>query len=557
MALMTERALQHHLAAAAATVRILDMPFEARTVANALREQAARSGTAPWLIFDDESLSFAEVDQLVDVYAAALVRLGLGLGDRIGLLAGNSKEFVLVAIASARLGVTIVPINTANRGESLRYVIATAGLQTIFCDDEHCERLRELQERGQLRDVQRIVLLDTGECPSFGNIDGIPLTAALAGGAPLPELPQVDTRGAWTVLFTSGTTGRSKGAVMTHQYWYIAPRSLCAGREVCSDDVFYVSSPLFHAAAWLVQILPSLLLGLPVAIDKGFSRTDFWNRVRKFGATQLLTMGATHMWLWNEPPSSRDADNPARVWAPVPLPPELEGPFRARFGVKHLWQTYGGTEFMSVTFTDVGRPAKPGSSGWPREGVQLMVADEFDRPLPADVVGELCVRPTVPHAIFEGYLNDSETTLHRMRNLWYHTGDLVRIDGDGELFFVDRKDDYLRVRGENVSSFEVEAVFMAHPSVLEAAAHTVQDETTKAVAEDEIKVCVVLNEGHRVTPEQLIAHAARELPRFAVPRYIEVLIDLPRTATGRVQKHVLRDRGITSTTWIREAPISK
>jgi crotonobetaine/carnitine-CoA ligase len=344
----------------------------------------------------------------------------------------------------------------------------------------------------------------------------------------------------WCVMFTSGTSGPSKGAVMTHQYWYVVPADLCGpGRGVREDDVFYVSSPMFHAAAWLVQIFPSLMLGLPVAIDRGFSISGFWESVRRYGASQLLTMGATHLWLYNQEPRSSDADNPARVWAPVPLPAELWEPFKARFGVEHLWVSYGGTEFMAVARA--------------RSTIELAVMDGHGCRLPAGEVGELCVRPTAPHAIFQGYLGLPEFTLERLSDLWYHTGDLVRIDSDGELFFLDRKDDYLRVRGENVSSFEVETAISAHPAIAEVAAQSVRSEESALVAEDEIKVCVILKPGMRSSPEEIIGFAAEQLPRFAVPRFVEIVDDLPRTPTGRVQKHVLRSRGCNAATWDRVA----
>jgi crotonobetaine/carnitine-CoA ligase len=262
-------------------------------------------------------------------------------------------------------------------------------------------------------------------------------------------------------------------------------------------------------------------------------------------------MAATHLWLLKQPPSPRDRETPARVWAPVPLPHELWEPVRERFGIEHIWTTYGGTEFMSVTNTDVRLPTKPGSSGRARPSVELAVLDDFGRRLQPGEVGELCVRPRVPHAIFQGYVGIPEETLTRFRDLWYHTGDLVRIDADGELFFVDRKDDYLRVGGENVSSFEVESAIAEHEAVREAAAFSRASDESAQVGEDEIHVCVVLQPDATVASEALARFAAERLPRFAVPRYLEIVDDLPRTATGRVQKHLLRARPLDAAVWDR------
>ena len=179
--------------------------------------------------------------------------------------------------------------------------------------------------------------------------------------------------------------------------------------------------------------------------------------------------------------------------------------------------------------------------------------DDFDRRLAPDEIGELCVRPLAPHAIFQGYLGMPQTTLERFRSLWYHTGDLVRIDETGELFFVDRKDDYLRVRGENVASYEVEVAIERHEAVIEVAAYGVRAGDAALVLEDEVMVAVVLHDGARVDPADLLAFAAEQLPHFAVPRYLDFVFDLPRTATGRIQKHVLRAHGTTRDTFDRVA----
>lgn len=537
-----------------------DPGFENRTVAGLLRAQAARLGARRWAVFHDCQLSFEEADRLVDAYAASLLALGVVPGTAVGVLLNNSPEFLLLSLALGRLGALFVPLNLALKGESLAHPLRQAEISVLAAEPTAAARVLALDV--ELTEL-RIILIRGGvsavagapRSPASGGVEVVAIER-LADGDPADggSMAGPSTFDPWSVMFTSGTTGPPKGAVMTHQYWYLVPAELTgAARDVRPDDVFYVSSPMFHAAAWLVQIFPSLILGLPVAIDAKFSASGFWDRVRYFGATQLLTMGASHLWLWNQEPRPDDAENPARVWAPIPLPHELHASFKERFGIEHLWSTYGGTEFMSVTNTDVRRPMVPGGSGRARPSVELAVLDDYGRRLGIDEIGELCVRPLVPHAIFRGYHNMPEATLQQFRDLWYHTGDLVRIDASGELFFVDRKDDYLRIRGENVASFEVETALERHEAVAEVAAFGMRSEESARVAEDEVMVAVVLVDGSSVEPEELVAFAAEQLPHFAVPRYIEFVAELPRTTTGRIQKHLLRKRGMSDRTFDRIA----
>jgi carnitine-CoA ligase len=533
---------------------ILDPGFERRTMGALLRERARRTPDATWVLYEQERLTFAQVDALVDRHVAALRAAGIGPGSTVGLMLANSPVFLALALALGRLGAVFVPVNLANRSEALRHVLAQAEVSMVALDASYAARLAEVA--AGLPTLRAIAVDGIDEVAGAVGLAGLErhdlraFGEGAGGGQAAASL--AGTLDPWCIMFTSGTTGVSKGAIMSHQYWCTVPVELSGpSRDIRASDVFHVSSPMFHAAAWLVQIIPSLLLGLPVAIDEGFSTSLFWDRVRRHGATQLLTMGATHLWLWKEPARACDSDNPARVWAPVPLPDALREPFKARFGIEHLWSTYGGTEFMNVTNTDVRRPSPPGSSGRARPSLEIAVLDDLGRRLQPDTVGELCVRPTQPHALFQGYHGMPAETLARFRDLWYHTGDLVRVDADGELYFVDRKDDFLRVHGENVSSFEVEAAFGKHDAVAEAAAHSVVTEESAQVAEDEIKVCVILHAGAAIEPEALAAFVADHLPRFAVPRYIEIVDDLPRTATDRVRKHVLRSRGLTATTWDR------
>jgi crotonobetaine/carnitine-CoA ligase len=256
-----------------------------------------------------------------------------------------------------------------------------------------------------------------------------------------------------------------------------------------------------------------------------------------------------HMFLWAQPERSDDADNTARVWVPVPLPPELWEPFKKRFGIEHLVFNYGQTEVVPVTAGAVGSITRPGSAGTAMPHLDVKILDENDVEQPPGVPGEICVRPKEPHTMYEGYLNNPQATVEVSRNLWHHTGDLGKMDQDGELFYVDRKQDFLRRRGENISSFEVESAVGRHDAIAAVVAHAVASEYT----EDELKICVLLKDGETLSYEDLFEHCVENLPYFAVPRYLEFVDELPITPSGRIQKYVLRQRGVTEETWDRQA----
>jgi crotonobetaine/carnitine-CoA ligase len=210
---------------------------------------------------------------------------------------------------------------------------------------------------------------------------------------------------------------------------------------------------------------------------------------------------------------------------------------------------YGMTEAFPITVLGVGDDCAPGSAGVPTASWDLRLVDDDDEDVAPGAVGEIVVRPRSPHVMFEGYFHRPEATVSQLRNLWFHTGDLARRDDDGNLWFVDRKKDSVRRRGENISSFEVEAVVMSHPAVAAAAMIGVPS----PLGEEDVKVCVVPAEGATLRPEDLLDHLVPRLPYFAVPRYVELVEDLPRNATGRVLKYELRKNPLTSTTWDREA----
>lgn len=513
---------------------------ENRVTGNLLRARAERDPDSSFLLVGDEQHSWGSVNEGANRIANSLRDLGVQSGHTVALLMENSAEMVYATFGINKLGAAWTPTNTAYRGEWLANTFEDGGADVLIVDAELLPRVLDLGDRVRFKHV--IVNGDSdGGTSAFGDL--------LAGRADDPGVA-VEATDLSAVMWTSGTTGRSKGVMQLHSTWTVCADVINRAREVHDGDTFYCCLPMYNSGGWVLNVYGALVAGAPIGIDRTFSVTDFWARCRHYGATQIFTLGAMHMYLWQAPPRSDDADNPVRVGMLVPIPPELIEPFKERFGMEHVVQGFGQSEVMPWTITYKGRDYKPGSTGVPREDLEVAVLDEHDERVPTGQVGEVCVRPKRPGVMFAGYYNQPEATLRAFQNLWYHSGDLARFDEDGELFFVDRKADFMRYKGRNISSFEVEAVLAKHPDVAEVAAHGVP--AAELETEDEVKVCVVLRDGATTMPEDLARFVNDNAPHYMVPRYIEFVDELPHTPTGKVQKYLLRQKGNGEATWDRE-----
>jgi crotonobetaine/carnitine-CoA ligase len=315
-------------------------------------------------------------------------------------------------------------------------------------------------------------------------------------------------------------------------------------------DVTWTCLPLFHASA-IGTVTSALLVQGRAAVVAQFSVSEFWPDIERSGATKAVLMAAIFPWVAYAADSDaqRRCVGQLRAITGVPITPDVRKIWQEKFGVRFVNSFgYGQSEGVYLAFSPETDPAPLTSCGRiATEDFDVRIHDESDFEVPAGEVGEIVFRPLKANIMFDGYWNRPESTSAVWRNLWMHTGDLGRIE-DGYLYFVDRKKDYLRSRGENISSFEVERTYMGHPAVAEVAVHTVD----AGVAEDAMKVTVVLRDGESVDVEALCDWSIDNLPHFAVPRYFEIRPTLPRTPNGRVQKYQLREDGVTPTTWDRD-----
>ena len=363
--------------------------------------------------------------------------------------------------------------------------------------------------------------------------------------SPKIEVGQYDVD---AIIYTSGTTGPPKGVMRTHGYSYHAATFDTQTRGTSSDDILYTCLPLFHQNAQLATTLPCLMAGASMALAERFSASHFWDDIRKYKATQFNLIGAMLNYIYKQPPKENDADQPARLAVGGPISKNIYNEFRQRFNIKFL-EGYGLTEsgLLTVNLYDESNP-KLGSFGKPSPAFDVRIVDDDDNEVPPLTVGEIVSRPKLPNVMMSGYYKMPEKTLEVFRNLWFHTGDYGKMDPDGYCYFVDRKKDYLRVGGENISSMQVEATINSHPKIAESAALGIKLEEG---AEDNMVLYVVLKPGEKLTPEELMDWCQERLPRFAVPRFVEFLNELPKTPTERVEKYKLKERGIGPNTWDR------
>lgn len=510
--------------------------------------QAERFGERTALVFDDEPFTYAGVRDMAYRAASALRNAGIGRGDRVSLLMENCPEHIFMWLGAALVGSVHVPINASNRGEFLRHQLANAAPRVVLSDQQLLPRLNE-----QLPGLSSIEKVIVREQDGVQPITGAKVAATLREFLDTrPEAPPLEGRpdagDLSSIFYTSGTTGPSKGAALSHNYLVFASRENWRCRGGDESAVTYTPLPLFHTNALVNTFLGSVLHGARAVIDRRFTVSRFWDRARATDATQISILGSMITMLWNRPPSAADRDHHVRVLVGAPMPSAIHHDFERRFGLRAVI-IYGLSEAMPLALSTYDRPAPPGSSGQVHPLYDLKIFDDQDSELPPGTPGNVVARALQPHGMLESYWRNPDATIDANRNGWFHTGDVGRIDPDGNFYFLDRKKDVVRRRGETVASYEIEQVLMLHPDIEDAAVVGVPSE----LGEEDVKAVIVLREGAALDPVAVIRHCEAKMPYFAVPRFIEVSSELPRSPVGRILKFKLREAGNGPATWDREA----
>ncbi len=514
-----------------------------RVVHRALEEKARQYGNRELFFFKDQVFGYEDFDQGANRAASGMQSLGLGKGDKVAIVSNNRPEYLFLSYGLSKIGAIQVPINTAHKGNILTYMINHADCRFLIAESSYLDRLIPI-----LKDLPKI--------------EKVLVLKARGDDIPALEKPSLDYEKVmdndgkydaaemlWhdphAIVFTSGTTGPSKGVVLPNSYMFTAQESFVQLGKYGERDCLYNPFPFFHVAG-LGCVLGALISGARMSLEQRFSVSRFWDDIQRHECTAMQFTGGIISLIYKSEAKANDRDIPLRVMIGANAPRDLVKPFEERFGVTIL-DTYGSTE-LGICFACKPEKRKPGSCGIPRPDYDIRLVDDNEMEVESNTPGELLVRPKSPYSIFLEYYKMPESTVEAWRNLWFHTGDYLSRDDEGFYYFVDRKHDALRRRGENISSIEVEAVIMSHPAVMEAAAFGVKSE----IAENEVMACVVLKPGQTVTPEELIAHSESRMAYFMVPRFVRFMEKMPKTPTERIEKYKLRAEGITADTWDRE-----
>lgn len=513
------------------------------TIPELLARQASAYPDRCFLRFEHLDLTFGDVDRWSDGLADRFHSLGVRAGDLVPVMLPNVPEFVVSWFALCKLGAVTTMVNTAMRGPALAHAVDLSRSDLVIVDATLLNHLRVVGP--ELTNIARLIVLgEVGAGPTHDGFEVLPFPEREVAEAQAPRpLRPADPHDPAMVMFTSGTTGRSKGCLLSHRYAVRQAELMVEHLELRGDDVLYCPFPLFHLDGSVLTVMPALVLGATAAIGDRFSASGFWRDVRAFGATVFDFMGATLTMLHKAPATGADAENPVRLAWGVPVP-EFAEEFEERFALR-LVELYGSTDAGLPIHQPMDEPRRFGSCGRVIASYDVQLFDEHDCPVGPGEVGEMVVRPNEPSIMSKGYFGMPEATVVANRNLWFHTGDLARCDDEGWFYYVGRCAESIRRRGENISSFEIEEVLKLHPDVLDVAAYGVPSDLT----EDDVMVAIVTRPATRLDPSSVIEFCRGRMARHMLPRYVEFVDTLPRTPTEKIEKQSLIARGIGPDTW--------
>ncbi|ORA26300.1 AMP-binding protein [Mycobacterium aquaticum] len=483
---------------------------------------------------------------------AALAHLGVKRGDRVAIMLPNRREFVVSWFGVATIGAVEVPVSPNNSAERLAHILNHSQCRVLVLQASDLDQLVAVAHA--LSHLEHIVVLDGLPEPipagfpfelhewAPGVVDERPVAVSEV------ELPAVAMWDQAVVMYTSGSTGPAKGAMISHGHHYMSAYQAIVSAGITADDIIYVATPLHHNMAQAYGVMPALVSGATVHLATRFNRESFWADINTSGATILPFVGAMLVLLAKSPETAGDADNTLRVGFGVPIPAGIKRPFEERFGLQ-LMHCYGSTE-ASIVAWNTDENDTSNAVGRIFDGYHVRIVDGNDLPVAVGEIGEICVRADEPYAMFSGYLNDPAKTAESTRNLWFHTGDRGWLDDEDRLWFSDRIGDVIRHKGENISAYEIEQLFVNHPAVSLAAAYGVPSD----LGDEEIAIAIITRPGHDLSAAELFGWCNTAVPRYMRPRYIDLVEELPLTTTGKVEKYKLRQRGISSTAFDARRP---
>jgi carnitine-CoA ligase len=513
------------------------------TIGDTLRARAATDPDGLYVKCGGEWLSYRCVDKASDHAAAGLSALGVSKGDRIAFLVSTRQELIELFFACAKLGAVFVPLNIYLKGQFLEYQLSDCGATVLVVDQEGFDAAAGVLDATE---IHHLIAVDPISRPA--SVTTTAYTKVRECGEAPPRASR-SPRDLAAILYTSGTSGPPKGCMIPDGYLVQLPEAQRENEWVVPGDRIFTSYPMYHISG-VSALLSALINEASVCFEPTFSASRFMSQAKMEGATVVYGVGSMAAAILAQEPGPNDSEFAFRMALWVPLTVELQREFERRFSTPVIADAYGQTEVSPLSMSSLHGPRKPNTSGRCVSYLQIAIVDDADMEVPNGTVGEIVVRPATPDVMFFlGYWGNPESTISAFRNLWHHTGDYGTIDDDGFITFVDRKKDSLRRRGENVSSFELEAAIRQHPSIEQVAVTGVPS----PLGEDDILASIVCTPGNTVDLDGLFVFLRDNLPYYAIPRYVDVRDSLPVNAMGRVMKHVLRSEGLPATAWDFEA----
>ncbi|NLY64955.1 MAG: AMP-binding protein [Alcaligenaceae bacterium] len=522
------------------------LPLQERVMAKILAKQAQAAPDRPFVYFNGQWITYGQADKRANRTANALAAAGVKKGDRVAISLHNRLEYLDLWFGLSRLGAIQVPISTDYRAPQITHTFKRSVIDVVVAQ---ASLLPEIELAfNELGKRTPVLLLD--QSPPQNNPDGIldyAKLVELAADTPPADCESVSGADIGAVMNTSGTTGPSKGVLLTHAQQYILGRMLAADMRLGPDDVYYNFFPMFHNTAQAMLTVPVMLVGARMVLTERFSASRFWPEVQEHRCTVFYYIGEIIKILLKSTTRQDSEGATLRVGWGIGASANDFIEFQERFGVE-LRSGYGSTEANVPCYLPHGSP-KTGAAGRVAPGFEIRIADAQGYAVPAGTEGEILVRASEPCALMAGYDGNPVATTEAWKDLWFHTGDAGKLDEDGDLYVTGRIKDAIRVRGENVSAFEVEHAIGENPGVLEVAAIAVPCE----LGGDDLKIVVVPQKGASLAPEALVENVRTRLPKYAIPRYVEFVDALPKTPTNKVMKHVLRAQAFSDKTWDRLA----
>ena len=498
------------------------------TLGNLLHECSTRFADRPFVTMAEtgDTVSYRDFEVLTNRVAHGLRKRFEGELEYVTLLLENSIEYLAATYALKKLDSIEVSVNRAMRGAPLARMISQTGASILFTSDSHLEALKQIQD--EIPHLRTLIMLDSAVearrlFPTYNVIEFDELLSKqdshIASNA-----KDTDTA---TILFTSGTTGVSKGCMLSHRYAVRTAENMIEPYKITAKDCIYAPYPLSHIGAAYYDILPTMMTGGRVILRDGFSLSMFWPEVQKYSATWFMMLGSVQQLLWAQAPCPEEKNhNVSRCWGtPLPVPKK---DFDERFNL-HLIPG-GGFGSTDAGWVVVPQWDHPGGIVLPHFEVEIH--DDNGECVPPGTPGEMVIRPREPGVMSDGYFGMPERTLESRRNLWFHTGDIARMDEHGLFYFMHRKSERIRVKGEMVSGYEVEEGILKHPAIDDCAVIAVPGE----MGEEDIKAFVTLKDGHEIDARDLRNHCTQLMAKFMVPKHIVFLQEMPRTPTGKPEK---------------------